>query len=122
MEDIVKAEIQRAKMLKSTNDFFETYDLLLVPTAIVPPYPVEQRFIEECNGHKFNNYIEWLGIVYAITLTTCPALSLPCGFTKAGLPVGLQVIARPRGEAQVLAGAKILETILALDLKPIDPR
>jgi amidase len=109
-------------MLKSTNDFFETYDLLLVPTAIVPPYPVEQRFIEECNGHKFNNYIEWLGIVYAITLTTCPALSLPCGFTKAGLPVGLQVIARPRGEAQVLAGAKILETILALDLKPIDPR
>ena len=122
MADIVKAEIQRAKMLKSANDFFETYDLLLVPTAIVPPYPVEQRYIEECNGHKFNNYIEWLGIVYAITLTTCPALSLPCGFTKAGLPVGLQVVARPRGEAQVLAGAKILETILNLDLKPIDPR
>jgi amidase len=50
-------------------------------------------------------------------------LSLPCGFTDKGLPVGLQIIAPPRGEAQILAGAKVLEDILGLSgITPIDPR
>ena len=44
-------------------------------------------------------------IAYAITLTACPALSLPCGFTAGGLPVGLQIVGPPRGEAQLLAAA-----------------
>ena len=65
----------------------------------------------------------WLGIVYAITLICSPALSLPCGFTKSGLPVGLQVVAPPRGEAQLLAGTKVLEDILGVrGTTPIDPR
>ena len=67
--------------------------------------------------------MEWLGIVYAITLTTAPALSLPCGFTADGRPVGLQVVARPRGEARLLAGARMLEDILGMKgTTPIDPR
>ena len=70
----------------------------------MPPFPVENRYVAECAGKKFDNYVEWLGIVYAITLVCCPALSLPCGFTASGLPVGLQVVAPPRGEAQLLAG------------------
>jgi amidase len=50
-------------------------------------------------------------------------LSLPCGFTKAGLPVGVQVAAAPRGDAKVLAGAKVLEDILGLrGTTPIDPK
>ena len=65
----------------------------------------------------------WLAIVYAITLVCCPALSLPCGFTASGLPVGLQMVAAPRGEAQLLAGAKLLEDILGMrGTTPIDPR
>ena len=66
----------------------------------MPPFPIENRYVAECAGKKFDNYVEWLGIVYAITLVCCPALSLPCGFTASGLPVGLQVVAPPRGEAQ----------------------
>ena len=93
------------------------------PATIVTPFPVEQRYVSECGGKKFNNYIEWLGIAYAITLVCCPALSLPCGFTSLGLPVGLQMVAPPRGEARLLAGAKVLEDILGLrDTTPIDPR
>jgi amidase len=123
MDDIVRAETQRAAMLRRTLAFFETYDLLLCPATITAAFPIGQRYLEECNGHRFGNYVEWLGIVYAITLTTAPALSLPCGFTADGRPVGLQIVARPRGEARLLAGAKVLEDLLGFKgATPIDPR
>ncbi|ABD08324.1 Amidase [Rhodopseudomonas palustris HaA2] len=123
VDDLARAEAQRVAMAARTIAFFETYDLLLCPATITAPFPVEQRYLAECNGHTFDNYVEWLGIVYAITLVCCPALSLPCGFTSAGLPVGLQMIARPRNEAGLLAGAALLEDVLGLrGTTPIDPR
>jgi amidase len=123
MADLERAQAQRSAMTARTLEFFGTYDLLLAPATIVSPFPVEQRYVAECAGTKFTNYIEWLGIAYAITLVCCPALSLPCGFTATGLPVGLQLVAPPHGEAKLLAGAKVLEDILDLrDSTPIDPR
>src|SRR5580693_5425014 len=118
-----RAEAQRVAMAARTLEFFKRYDLLLTPATIVAPFPIENRYVAECAGKKFDNYVEWLGIVYAITLVCCPALSLPCGFTASGLPVGLQVVAAPRGEAQLLAGVRVLEDILGLRATtPIDPR
>jgi amidase len=123
VEQIERAEAQRVAMTARTLEFFKTYDLLLAPATIVAPFPIGNRYVAECAGKKFDNYVEWLAIVYAITLVCCPALSLPCGFTASGLPVGLQVVAPPRGEARLLAGAKILEDILGLrGTTPIDPR
>ncbi|MBR0694546.1 amidase [Bradyrhizobium lablabi] len=123
VEQLERAEAQRVAMTARTLAFFDTYDLLLTPATIVPPFPVENRYVAECDGKKFDNYVEWLGIVYAITLACCPALSLPCGFTASGLPVGLQMVAKPRAEAQLLAGANVLEDILGLrGATPIDPR
>lgn len=123
VEKLARAEAQRVAMTARALEFFDTYDLLLAPATIVPPFPVENRYVAECDGKKFDNYVEWLGIVYAITLVCCPALSLPCGFTASGLPVGLQMVAKPRAEAQLLAGAKALEDILGLrGTTPIDPR
>ena len=123
VEELERAEAQRVAMTARTLEFFKTYDLLLAPATIVAPFPVENRYVAECAGKKFDNYVEWLGIVYAITLVCCPALSLPCGFTASGLPVGLQMVAAPRGEAQLLAGAKVLEDILGVrGTTPIDPR
>ena len=122
-EDIVRAEHQRALMFHRTLMFFETYDLLLSPATIVAPYPVELRYVEECDGYKFANYVEWLAIVYAITNVCCPALSIPAGFTREDLPVGIQIVGPPRGEARLLAGGKLLQDILGLTaLVPIDPR
>jgi amidase len=123
IEALERAEVARVAMTQRTLKFFETYDLLLTPATIVAPFPVEERYVAECAGQKFGNYVEWLAIVYAITLVCCPALSLPCGFSHENLPVGLQIVGPPRAEARVLAGAKALEDILGLkNLTPIDPR
>src|SRR5688572_9296146 len=123
IEQLERAEAQRVAMTARTLEFFRTYDLLLTPATIVAPFPVGNRYVAECAGKKFDNYVEWLGIVYAITLVCCPALSLPCGFTASGLPVGLQMVAKPRGEAHLLAGAKVLEDILGVrGTTPIEPR
>ncbi|HET7888306.1 MAG TPA: amidase family protein [Bradyrhizobium sp.] len=123
VEQLERAEGQRVAMAARMLEFFNSYDLLLTPATIVAPFPIENRYVAECAGRKFDNYVVWLGIVYAITLTCCPAMSLPCGFTASGLPVGMQVVAPPRGEPSLLAGAKVLEDILGLrDATPIDPR
>jgi amidase len=123
VEKLERAEAQRVAMLARTLEFFGTYDLLLTPATIVAPFPIENRYVAECAGQKFDNYVEWLAIVYAITLVCCPALSLPCGFTASGLPVGLQMVGPPRGEASLLAGARLLEDILGISgSTPIDPR
>ena len=123
VEQIARAEAQRVAMTARAVEFFKNYDLLLTPATIVAPFPVQNRYVAECAGKAFDNYVQWLGIVYAITLACCPALSLPCGFTASGLPVGLQMVTAPRGEAQLLAGAKVLEDILGLrGTTPIDPR
>jgi amidase len=123
MADVVRAENQRAGMFRRMNAFFDTYDLLLCPATIVAAYPADERYVSQCAGHTFSNYVEWLAIAYAITLTATPALSLPCGFTRDGRPVGLQIVGRPRADGRVLAGARALEDILRLhSLTPIDPR
>ena len=120
---IARAEAQRGVLFQRMRIFFDTYDLLLCPSTIVPPFPVEQRYVAECDGMKFETYVDWLAIVSAITLTTCPAISIPCGFTREDLPVGLQIVAPPRGDARLLAGARFMEQMLGLGaLTPIDPR
>ena len=121
--DLDRAERQRAAMYARTVEFFGRYDLLLTPATIVAAYPLDERYLEACNGHTFDTYIDWLAIAYAITLVACPALSLPCGFTREGLPVGLQVVGAPRADDRVLAGARALEAVLGVSaLTPLDPR
>jgi amidase len=120
--DIMRAEHQRAAMLRRTLAFFGTYDLICTPATIVAAFPVEQRYLEACNGVTFDNYVHWLSIAYAFTLVGCPALSLPAGYTADGRPVGLQIVARPRGEGRLLASALALEQVLALGTaQPVEP-
>ena len=120
--ELVEANLIRNRMTHSHAAFFQTYDLLLAPATIVPPFPVEDRTVTQCDGVEFETYIDWLAIAFAITLTSAPALSLPCGFTDDGLPVGLQMIGALRGEEALLSHAAALEADLGLDLGPIDPR
>ena len=121
--EIARAEAQRGEMFRRMRRFFETYDLLLCPTTIVPPFPVEQRYVAKCDGVTLETYVDWLMIVHAITLTASPAISIPCGFTVDHLPVGLQVVAPGRGEARLLAAARFIEQVLGLGaITPIDPR
>jgi len=122
-EDIARADLARGALYHRVAAFFRTYDLLLCPAACVPPFDIKTRWLRELNGVTFDNYVEWIRITYAVTLTSSPALSLPCGFTRDGRPVGLQMIGRPRGEADLLAAAAALEEMLDIaKLVPIDPR
>ena len=123
IDDLLQAETDRARLFKRMLAFFETYDLLLTPATILAPFPVEQRYPTHCGGVAFGNYVEWLAIAYAITLVCCPALAIPAGFTREGLPVGLQIVAPPRAEGRLLAGGRMLEQVIGLGaITPIDPR
>jgi len=123
LNEMERAENQRVALAQRYLAFFDKYDLLLTPATVVAAYPIENRYVAEVNGHKFANYVEWLAIAYAITVSCGTALSLPCGFTQEKLPVGLQIAGPPRSEARILAAAKQLEDILGVrGTTPIDPR
>ncbi len=121
--ELARAELARGAIYRRVAEFFRTFDLLACPAAIVPPFAVETRWIRELGGIALDNYVEWLRITSAITLTSCPAISVPCGFTRDGRPVGLQLVGRPRGEVALLSAAAAFEAMLGLSrLVPIDPR
>ena len=122
-KEITDAMVGRSKIYARTQRFFKDHDLIITPTTIVPPYPVEQRFVEHVGEYQFSNYIEWCSIAYAFTIVGAPAISIPCGFTSTGLPVGLQIVSPPRQEAMLLSAAHALEEILNLSNQlPIEPR
>ena len=122
-EEIIRATTERSKIYARAVEFFDNYDLLLSPATVVPPYPVEQRFVERLGDHEFSNYIEWCSIAYAITIIGAPALSVPCGFTASGLPVGLQMASQPGNEAELLGAAMLFEDAVGLSGQlPIEPR
>lgn len=122
-DQIIRAEQERAALYFRAVEFFRTYDLLVTPTAITLPYDKRERYVKEVEGVTFPTYISWVIPALAITLTSCPAISVPCGFSADGLPVGLQIVGPPRGEARVLMAARLFEQLVGLDrLVPIDPR
>ncbi|MGE0255954.1 MAG: amidase [Alphaproteobacteria bacterium] len=122
-DDIGRAERGRGELYRRVAAFFRNWDILACPAAIVPPFDIDIRWIDRVGDRTYDNYVDFLYIVYVITLTGCPAICVPCGFTKAGLPVGLQLVGRPRGEAALLGAARILEQMTGLERGvPVDPR
>lgn len=121
-QDVARAIATRARIAHDVARFFQTYDLLLSPATIVTPFSADTRTVEECAGTTFETYIDWLAIVFAVTLSGCPAMSIPCGFSREGLPIGLQVVGPERGEMTLLAQAAAIESILGTDPRPIDPK
>ncbi|MFW8634358.1 amidase [Cribrihabitans pelagius] len=122
-DEVLRAERVRAAIFHNVAAFFETYDVLACPTVAVPPYPVEQRFPTHIGGQELTSYIDWMFLTFVITLTGCPAVSIPCGTTRSGLPVGLQLIGKPKGDFDLLSAAQVLETALGLAARmPIRPQ
>lgn len=122
-DSIGRAIRARSALLARVGRFFQTYDLLLSPAVIVPPFDVDTISVRRVGEVEFDNYIDWLSITYAISMTRAASLSLPAGFLADRRPVGLQMVTRAYGEAELLSAAKLLEDALGLcDLVPIDPR
>jgi amidase len=109
VREIARAEKLRTQLWQRVRAFMERHELLVLPTTSVPPFPVEQPYPTEINGKPLETYIHWAYLTYAITLTGLPAISVPCGFTRQGLPVGLQIVGRRRREADVLRAAAAFE-------------
>jgi len=107
--DVARAERKRSELWPKVKSFFDRHDFLLTPTVPIPPFPAETIYPKEIGGKPMESYIDWVMLTYAITLMGLPAISVPCGWTKQGLPVGLQIVGRRLGEAYLLRAAAAFE-------------
>ena len=110
--DIARGEKLRTALWHRVRRFMEAFDLLVLPTVPLQPFPVEQPYPTELDGKPVGHYIEWAFLTYAITLTGLPAISVPAGFTRDGLPVGIQIVGHRRQEAAVLRAAAAFEAAM----------
>jgi amidase len=108
-QDIARAEIARTTLWHRVRAFMTRYDFMILPGTAVAPFPVEIDYPTEIAGRTLGNYMEWFYLTYAISVTALPVICVPCGFTKSGLPVGLQIVGRRRQEARLLAAAAAFE-------------
>ena len=96
------AEAKRTQLFQRMHDFMGRYDFLVAPVVQVLPFDINVPYPTEINGTKLANYIDWMRSCYYITVTGAPALSVPCGFSAQGLPVGLQIAGRYHDDFGVL--------------------
>jgi amidase len=107
--DVARGELLRTRLWQRVREFLTTRDLLITPTSAMPPFPIEQAHALEINGKPVGRILQRSYLTYAFSVLGVPAISIPCGFTSQGLPVGLQIIGRRRGEASVLRAAAAFE-------------
>ena len=119
---LAAAERYRAELFRRTIAFLDTHRFLVCPATQAMPFPVETLFLTELDGRKLSNYLDWISITAIWSLTGCPAISVPIGFSKDGLPIGIQILAHPRREADLFHLAAWIEREIALSRLPIDPR
>ena len=109
-EQIASAQELRTGVFNSMRAFMEQHEFLIVPVNQVPPFSVDEPFPTRINGVPMETYIDWMKSCYFITVTGHPAISVPCGFTPEGLPVGVQIVGRYRDEFGVLQLAHAFES------------
>jgi amidase len=97
-----RAEVKRTELYHRVRRFMEQYEFLAAPVVQVPPFDVGQPWVKEIDGQPMHTYLDWMKSCYLISATGSPALSIPCGFTAEGLPVGLQLIGRHEHDFGVL--------------------
>lgn len=109
LRDVASATKKHSELIARTATFFDRYDFLVCPAAAVPPFPIEQQWVKSIEGKPMSTYLDWMAVCWAITVTGCPAISIPAGFTQQGLPIGVQIVA-PRGQDKRLIDiAHVLE-------------
>lgn len=100
--ELADIEAGRTRLYHRLRKFMETYEYLVLPVSQVPPFDVTQPYITEINGEQLESYIDWMKSCYYISATGLPAISVPCGFTDEGLPVGVQIVGRHQDDWGVL--------------------
>jgi amidase len=107
--DFGRALARQARLYEQSRVFFERYDYFVLPVTQVSPFDVTTRYPSVVAGVPMADYIDWMRSCWYITLMSNPAISAPAGFTQAGLPVGLQIVGRHRGDWSVLQIAHAFE-------------
>jgi amidase len=108
-EEVARAERMRVLVFQRMKEFMDRYEFLVVPVNQVPPFSVDVPYPTEIAGIAMETYIDWMKSCYYITVTGHPAISVPCGFTPEGLPVGVQIVGRYRDEFGILQLARAFE-------------
>jgi amidase len=96
------AEVKRTELYHRVRGFMDTYEFLILPVSQVPPFDVKQRYVTEIDGVQMETYIDWMKSCYYISVVGLPAISVPCGFTTYGLPIGVQIVGRHQDDWGVL--------------------
>ncbi|MGA1624947.1 MAG: amidase [Prochlorothrix sp.] len=110
--DFLTAAAQRDQLYRNFLTFFETHDILATVSTCVLPFPHDQPEVLMVNDTPLSNIIDYLKITYTISLTGLPAVSIPCGWTDTGLPIGMQLIGPPQRETSLLQFAHGLQAEL----------
>jgi Asp-tRNA(Asn)/Glu-tRNA(Gln) amidotransferase A subunit family amidase len=119
--DVGRASVLQTELYRRWQGFFHDYDIVLTPSITISPRPWRELAPAEIDGRKTRSYFHWLALAYAVTLAGHPAVSLPLGLDRAGMPFGLQIIGPRGGDAFVLAVAAALEAALAGDARTARP-
>ena len=106
---LADAERKRASLYHRVRRFMDTYEFLLLPVSQVAPFDVDQPYVTRINDQSLPTYLDWMKSCYQISVTQLPAVSVPCGFTDDGLPVGLQIVGRSCDDLGVLQLAHAFE-------------
>jgi amidase len=107
--DIGRAEVKRTELYQRVRDFMTAYEYMVFPVSQVPPFDITQEYVTEINGVPMETYIDWMRSCYFISILGLPAISVPCGFTDEGLPVGMQIVGRHHDDFGVLQLAHAFE-------------
>jgi amidase len=100
--DLAAAYQRLTSLAEKVRLFFERHDVLALPVSQVPPFDADEEYPASIDGRPQTTYLDWMRSAFLITVTGCPALSVPAGFTREGWPVGLQLVAAPRAERRLL--------------------
>ena len=108
LEDVETVSAARTELWEYLRELFRDYDFILSPTITVEPFSVEIFGPEEVDGRRVDPFSGWM-LTWIFNWSGHPAASLPCGFTEAGLPVGLQLVGRTQREETVFQAAHAFE-------------
>jgi len=107
--DLARAERLRGLVSARLRQVLSEYEILACPVSPVVPFPVELPWVSDIDGVPQHTYLDWMRFAYFVTVTGLPAVSVPCGFSEDGLPIGLQLVGRPHGDLRLLEIALAFE-------------
>jgi amidase len=107
--DLGRAFARQNRMFDQSRQFFERYEYFVLPVSQVAPFDVNVPYPTQIAGASMGSYIDWMRSCWYVSFMSNPAISVPAGFTADGLPVGIQIVGRHRGEWSVLQIAHAFE-------------